>query len=68
MVRPDVTKLAPAEQDTEVRDPQDPENNWILGLAGALDKVMVGFDDCATKVYHTSFLEAIPQPIGLIVV
>ena len=62
MVRPAVIMDA-FPQATDVRDAQVPEKSWRRTLAGAEDTVMVGFVVAATKLYHTSFLEATPQPI-----
>jgi hypothetical protein len=53
---------------TDVSAAQLPEKSWMRGLAGAEDNVIVVLEDTATKLYHTSFRLATPQPIGEIVV
>ena len=68
MVRPLAVSVPVAAQETEVKEAQVPEKSWMRGFAGAEDKVIVGVADCATKLYHTSFLLATPQPIvGMVV-
>jgi hypothetical protein len=52
---------------TDVSDAQDPENSWMRVLAGADDSVIVVFVPYASKLYHTSFLLATPQPIEAMV-
>jgi hypothetical protein len=49
---------------TDVRPAQLPEKSCSRTLAGADDKVIVGLVDWATKLYQTSFLSAVPHPIG----
>ena len=61
------TNEVPLAQAIELSEAQDPENNCMRGLAGADDKVIVVFAPTATKLYHTSFLLATPQPIEAIV-
>ena len=68
MVRPDAVNEAPDEHDIDTSAPHPPEKSWIRGFAGAEDKVIVGFIDCATKLYQTSFLLATPQPMVEIVI
>ena len=57
----------PLAQANDVSDAQDPENNCMRGLAGVEDNVIVVFELFATKLYHTSFRFAVPQPIVAII-
>ena len=57
----------PFPQATEVRPAHEPENSCKRGFEGADDKVMVVFELTATKLYHTSFLLAVPHPMEAIV-
>ena len=46
----------------EVNEPQLPERSCMRMFAGADETLTVCEDDCATKVYHTSYLSEAPQP------
>ena len=50
-------------QATEVNEPQVPESNCTRICEGADEIVIVSIEDCATNVYHTSYLSEAPQPI-----
>jgi hypothetical protein len=63
MVRP-VALIELDPQATELKAPQDPENNWTRLLLELDETVIVGFVEFATKLYQTSTLLAptVPQP------
>ena len=68
IVSPLAARVPVTEHVKDASAPHVPENSWIRGLAGAEDRLIVGFVDCATKLYQTSFLLATPQSRDGIVV